>query len=459
MFNSLSNQSIYLMSKYNYPYSISFFNFLINSSKISKNPIPFQKQYFEKSGDDSFSVKPFFSKPVVLTRSADVARYILQKKHKNFEKSKIQTVHLSKYIGYGLLTATGSYWLQQRRLIQPAFHKEKINGLLDIINSTINEQVGQLQTNAFQQLYPVMNTLAFEVIAKSLFNFSADTYTLNRLQFIIERLQQFIVTEIRQPHKRLWYTINGLIKTNMALVKESRNIINTIIEKRKHSEEHHDDLLDMLLHAKYDDGSSMSNDQLIDEILILFVAGHETTANALTFTLFLLANHKDALKKATTESLAFKDKPITMQSFSELSFIKQCIEESLRLYPPAWITDRVALEDDQLEHYKIKKGTMIGVSIFEMHRNVKYWKNPEQFFPERFSEENRKAIMPYYMPFGAGPRLCIGNNFAMFEMQLAVQNILKHYTIETNKKTVEFNPLITLKPLNVELKFSKRTSA
>ena len=446
------------MPKYKYPYNIPFFNFLINSSKISKNPIPFQRKYFERSKNDSFSVKPFFNKPVVLTRSADIARYILQKKHKNFEKSKIQTVHLSKYIGYGLLTATGSYWLQQRRLIQPAFHKEKINGLLGIINSTIQEQVGSLATSSFQQLYPVMNTLAFEVIAKSLFNFSANTHTLNRLQIIIERLQQFIVTEIRQPHKRLWYTINGMIKTNMDLVKESRAIINNIIERRKNSKENHDDLLDMLLNAKYDDGTSMTNDQLIDEILILFVAGHETTANALTFTLFLLANHKEVLKKADEESLAFKDKEITMPSFSKLTYIKQCIEESLRLYPPAWITDRVALKDERLGDYRIKKGTMIGISIFEMHRNIKYWQNPEQFLPDRFSEQNRKNTAPYYMPFGAGPRLCIGNNFAMFEMQLVVQNILKNYTITTNKKDVQYNPLITLKPVNVELKFSKKGS-
>ena len=113
------------MPNYNYPYKVSFFRFLIRSSTIAKNPIPFHDTLFQESDSDSFSIKPLFTKPIVLTRDATIAREILQKKHKSFEKSKLQTHKLSQYVGYGLLTSTGSYWLQQRRLIQPAFHKEK----------------------------------------------------------------------------------------------------------------------------------------------------------------------------------------------------------------------------------------------------------------------------------------------------------------------------------------------
>lgn len=445
------------MTKYKYPYSFSIFKFIFNSSSIAKDPIPFHKALFAKSEGNSFSIKPFFSKPVVLTRDAEFAKYVLQKKHKHFEKSKIQTTYLSRYIGYGLLTSKGEYWLKQRRLIQPAFHKEKINSLITIINTAVKEQVNAIESRKdFQSLYPLMNTLAFEVIAKSLFNFSAELETLNRLQYVIEKLQKFIIKEIRQPHKKIWYTVNGDIRKHMKLVKESRDIIDYIIEERRTSKAEHNDLLDMLLQAKYDDGTSMTNEQLIDEILILFVAGHETTANALTFTLFLLANHKEELNKAQKESEKFSSEDLSMYSFSSLSYIKQCIEESMRLYPPAWITDRVALEDETLGEYRIEKGTMIGVSFYEMHRNPEYWKNPKLFDPERFSEENRKENMLYYMPFGAGPRLCIGNNFAMFEMMLVIQNILKNYDIEANKRDVKVNPLITLKPVDVELKFSKR---
>lgn len=443
------------MSLYKYPHRISFFRFLKRSSEIAKNPIPFHKQLFNESDSDSFSIKPFFSKPIVLTRDAAIAREILQKKHKHFEKSKLQTKNLSKYIGYGLLTSTGSYWLQQRRLIQPAFHKEKINGLLQIISETIENEVSKFKADTFLELYPLMNTLAFEIIAKSLFNYTAEEATLKRLQFIIEHLQKFIVKEIRQPHKKLWYHLSGKMASSFKLVKESRAIINSIIEERRASNNTHDDLLDMLLNSQYEDGTKMTNTQLIDEILILFVAGHETTANALTFSLVLLANNSAECFKVVEESKIFNNDNLSMESFSGLSYTKQCIEESMRLYPPAWITDRVALEDQEITDFNFEKGTMIGISIFEMHRNTLYWEQPEVFNPDRFSKQNKKAIVPFYMPFGAGPRLCIGNNFAMFEMMLVLQSVLSKYKVESKHKSIGFNPLITLKPVGAELKFSK----
>ena len=443
------------MPMYKYPYKVSFIRFLKRSSEIAKNPIPFHKSLFQESDSNSFSIKPFFTKPIILTKDATIAREILQKKHKSFEKSKLQTHKLSKYVGYGLLTSTGSYWLQQRRLIQPAFHKEKINGLLQIISETIKKEVATFKTDGFLPLYPVMNALAFEVIAKSLFNYSASKEILGRLQFIIEKLQQFIVKDIRQPHKRIWYHLKGEVRESLNLVKESRSIINAIIEERRKSKDFHDDLLDMLLHSEYEDGSKMTNDQLIDEILILFVAGHETTANALTFTLFLLANHPEVLSKVKQEAINFKTENLSFQSFSTLQYTKQCIEESMRLYPPAWITDRVALEDQTIGEFSLKKGTMIGVSIYEIHRNTEYWTKAESFDPDRFSELNKKATSQYYIPFGAGPRLCIGNNFAMYEMMLVLQAIVSKYSIETNSDSIDINPLITLKPVGAELKFSK----
>ncbi|GAA3601815.1 cytochrome P450 [Flavivirga amylovorans] len=445
------------MPKYRYPNKLPFYKFLIKSSTIAKNPIPFHNKWFNEVGD-TFAIKSPFYGHIVLTRDAVVTKHMLQKNHKVYYKSKIQTTYLSKYVGYGLLTSSGDYWLKQRRLIQPAFHKEKIQNLVEIIDKAINEQVKNINAGGFVELYPIMNELAFEVVAKSLFNFSAEKETLKRLQFIIEKLQLFIVKELRMPYKKLWYTVSGEIRYHMKLVKESRNIINTIIDQRRESKEAHDDLLDMLLSANYEDGTSMTNEQLIDEILILFVAGHETTANALTFTLKLLAQNKEALTKVETEVEETNVKNLMpLQEISQLNYTKCCIEESLRLYPPAWITDRVNIEDDKIDDYVLKKGTIIGASIYELHRNKNYWDSPEVFKPSRFFEENKKEIMPYYMPFGAGPRLCIGNNFAMYEMILAVNTILKKFDISTDNDTIKVNPLITLKPVDVKLKFTLKT--
>lgn len=444
------------MSKYQYPNKVSFFKFLLKSSAIAKNPLLYHRKWFDEVGD-TFSMKSPFYGHIVLTRDVDITKHMLQKKHKVYHKSKIQTRYLSKYVGYGLLTSSGDYWLQQRRLIQPAFHKEKINNLVKIIDSAINEQVAQIETEKLTDLYPIMNELAFEVVAKSLFNFSAEKNTLKRLQFIIEKLQLFIVKELRMPYKKWWYTLSGEISYHMKLVNESRNIIHTIIKHRRNSEGEHDDLLDMLLKAKYEDGTSMNDEQLIDEILILFVAGHETTANALTFILKLIAQETKVLKKVQKEVKSIHEQHLEpLKEIALLDYTKCVIEESLRLYPPAWITDRVNIEDDEFKGYALKKGTIIGASIYELHRNKKYWDNPESFIPERFLEDNRKDVLPYYMPFGAGPRLCIGNNFAMYEMILTVSSILKKFNIETDNSLIEMNPLITLKPVGIKMKFTHK---
>ena len=441
------------MANYKYPNKIPFYKFIFKSSAIAKNPIIFQRQWL-KQNNDSFYVKPFFQDAIIVSCDKEVAIQMHKKKHKQFEKSKIQTQFLSKYIGYGLLTASGDYWLQQRRLIQPGFHKEKISNLVSVIDTVIKEQLKSIETNKDVELYPLMNELAFNVVAKSLFSFSTKIETLKRLQFIIEKLQLYITSEIRQPLKKLGFLLSGKHKYHKDLVKESRTIIEDIINQRKASDENEDDLLQMLLDAKYEDGTAMTNNQLIDEILILFVAGHETTANALTFTLTLLAQHKNVLAKAKkeVEEVALKTDNL-LEAISKLSFVTNCINESMRLYPSAWITDRVAIEDTELGDYTIKKGTIIGVSIYELHRNKKYWENADQFLPHRFEENPKLLKADYYMPFGAGPRLCIGNNFAMFEMVLAVFEILKQFEISTTTETIEFNPLITLKPVGLTLQF------
>ena len=145
-----------------------------------------------------------------------------------------------------------------------------------------------------------------------------------------------------------------------------------------------------------------------------------------------------------------------IERLQKMTYTNAVINESMRLYPPAWITDRENIEDDTLLGYHIKNKTLIGVSFYELHRNPKYWENPEEFNPERFLGEQKKKSYQYFYPFGAGPRMCIGLGFAMYEMSLTLSYIVKKYKITSYKKTVEFNPLITLKPVGVEVSFSKR---
>jgi cytochrome P450 len=238
------------------------------------------------------------------------------------------------------------------------------------------------------------------------------------------------------------------VKRNLNKAAGARNIVRSIIRQRMQSGQKFNDLLDMLLEARYEDtGEPMHEDQIIDEILILLIAGHETTANALAWTLYLLAKHPDQLarlKQATT-SLSL-DECVMSEALNSV------IKESMRLYPPAWISDRVSLEDDRYHQYTFPKGSIIIIFYYGLHRDPKHWENPTHFKPERFDKKNfDKEKTKAYYPFGAGPRLCIGNNFAMAEMVIFLQAFIHRFDIQYTGIAPSINPLVTLRPDRVIL--------
>jgi len=302
-----------------------------------------------------------------------------------------------------------------------------------------------------------MSNLAFNVVGKSLFSYTDDGNAMNRLQHITSKVQEDLIKEIRQPFKKWWFKINGQIKKTESLAQESRTILKEIIQERQKSSQSHDDLLDMLLNSKYEDGSAMSMSQLIDEILILFAAGHETTSNALMFTLMLLSKHPEIQDKLFNEVSLLKVEELDMMEFfTKTPYTKKCIDEAMRLYPPAYFSDRIAIEDDVFNDLEFKKGTTILMSFYEVHRSQKFWKQPEEYNPDRFNSISKKELSNWFFPFGAGPRMCVGNNLAMYEMLVTITQIVKKYHIKPAFDKIEIKPLITLKPLNGNLVFQKR---
>ena len=435
---------------------VSGYRVFKNRKSILKNPLPFHHENFNKLGD-IFRVKIGRANGILFARSPEIIKQILQKNHKKYHKSTLQTEDLGKYIGKGLLTSNGEHWRTHRRMIQPAFHKKKLEGLIGIMDAAICKQLNLIKTNEPQDVYPLMGDLAFQVVAQSLFSRDDIQADMAELKRITERNQVMLIREMRQPYMNWWFKLSGAIKRHLNYSKEARNILNEIIEERISTGADKDDLLDMLLKARYEDGTAMSRDQLIDEVLILFTAGHETTANAMSFTLFLLAQNQDvqelAFKSASAVNL---ENDNHFENLAALSYIKQCVEEGMRLYPPAYYIDRMSIEEDQLGEHTIPKNTMILLAVYELHRNVDFWKNPEEFHPERFDPKNKKDFSNYYYPFGAGPRMCVGNSFAIYEMILVVARILKKYKVEAQTKEVEVDPLITLRPKEVFLKFIPR---
>ena len=429
--------------------------FLKHSFEILKNPLPFHHQNFVDLGD-VFRLKIGMNTSVFFARDAALAEYVLQKHQKNYTKSKIQTKDLAKYVGRGLLTAEGEHWRKQRKLIQPAFHKKQLELLLETIRRAILSEYERIVPNTVVDIFPIFNDLAFQTVVTSLFSSAASQYDIKRLQYITEAAQKMMVRELRQPYFRWWFRASGTIEKYLALTREARGILRRIVNERRSSNRKEHDLLDMLLEARYEDGSAMDEEQLIDEILILFTAGHETTSNALTFTCQLLALHPEWQEKIYEEATKLNAGTEDLMTTVMASKVcQQVIEESMRLYPPAYFIDRVNYEEDHFNGMTFKAGSSILFSVYEIHRHPDLWEDPDTFLPERFTDGGRPFSSQYF-PFGAGPRKCIGNNFAMFEMLIAVRELILNYKITPEFERIEITPLITLKPKNAFLRFQPR---
>ena len=431
---------------------VSRLRFYANARRILKNPLPFHHERFEALGD-TFQLNVGWGRTVIFSRDPGLAEYVLTTNQKNYTKSPIQTEDVAKYLGKGLLTSEGEFWRKQRKLIQPAFHKKQLMNLLGSMNSAILEELKKVRTDQPIDIFPVFNDLAFQTVVKSLFSSAVGQEEINRLQYITESAQKMLVRELRQPYLNWWFRLHGDIQHNLDLTREARDILIGIIDERKASGIQHNDLLDMLLDARYDDGTAMSEKQLIDEILILFTAGHETTSNALTFTCELLARHPEVQDKVAAEVKAAKEETDDLfELLRKCSYTQNVIEESMRLYPPAYFIDRVNIKEDEFEGKTFPKDSSLLFSVYEIHRNPRFWEDSEKFIPERFAEGRQSN----YFPFGAGPRKCIGNNFAMYEMVLTIAELISRFEISTTKTKIEILPLITLKPKNAILRFQKR---
>lgn len=434
---------------------VSRLEVLRSRKEILANPLPFHHRHFEALGN-TFMIDILLGGKVIFTRDPEIIRHILQKNHKNYRKSDLQTKEMARYIGKGILTAEGDHWRTHRRMIQPAFHRKQLANLLDTMDAVVEQELKSIRPEATMDIYPLVSDLAFQVVAQALFSRPDIRERMHRLQELTESNQRMLIREMRQPYLKWWFKLRGTTSKHLGYAREGRNLLNTIIEERIGSGKKEHDLLDMLLEARYEDGTAMSREQLIDEVLILFTAGHETTANVLSYVLFLLARHPGEQEKLYREAVRAEAVATPLERIRASSFAKQCIEEAMRLYPPVYVIDRVAREADEVAGVHLRKGSLVLMSLYELHRNETLWEDATAFRPDRFDPDKGSNFNAHYFPFGAGPRMCIGNNFAMYEMTLVLNRLIKRYRIETLQPAISLNPLISLKPKDVMLQFYPR---
>ncbi|WP_266368559.1 cytochrome P450 [Tellurirhabdus rosea] len=392
---------------------------------------------------------------LTVTLTPDDAKYILQENNKNYHKSEAYRV-LQLFLGNGLLTSEGEFWRRQRRLAQPAFHRQRLALLVDTMNEETRELVGRWQTH--DPHLPVdisgeMMKLALAIVTRSLFSSNVkqhiDTLSgpINQIiEFAYEALYDFVRIPLKYPTPRN--------RRYLRAVDKIEAVIYEMINQRRAEQGsvRHDDLLEMLMEVQDEEtGERMTDQQLRDEVTTIFMAGHETTANALSWALYLLAKHPDVVQKLRHEfdRVLGPDGQPTAENLRELTYTMQVIHETMRLYPPAWVFSRKPLTDDVLPGgYALPAGNGVLVSPYLLHRDPKFWEAPDEFNPDNFLPEKVKARPTYaYLPFGAGPRLCIGNNFALMEMQVALVHLVRAFDFRTTRRDViPPEPGITLRP-------------
>ncbi len=433
---------------------VSQLQVLRNLLKFATNPIPIIDDTFIDFEDDSYRVNLGGMTKAIITKDPDFIKHILQKGARNYQKSILQTEHLATFIGKGLLTSNGEYWLKQRRLIQPGFHKKALDSFVEIMQVEVGRYVERLKKRVLSGEHEIimlkeMSYLTLRIVSKALFSVGIDDDQIAQFGSKVDHLQEAIIQKVRQPFLAWWRKISGTDRKNSIIAQELYDLVTGIIQDRKSSKEQHGDILDMLLAARYEDnGEGMTDQQLLDECLVLFAAGYETTANALTWTFYLLDQHRDhqhkVLDEINKESIDPNDR---LQTLMQYDYIRQVVSESMRLYPPVWMIDRIALEPDHFDGVNITTDEIVNAYVYGVHHDPKHWDNPYTFQPNRFAREKLKSIKAYtYFPFGGGPRLCIGQQFAMMELQLIVSRLLKDFSFTLNEDLpIQVVPSITLR--------------
>jgi len=435
--------------------------FFGNAFQFAAGPLVFMTKCTNKYG----SVFQLYIPPgreIIASSDPEWFTQILVNNHKNYIKD-FAYKQLGLALGNGLLVNDGESWYRQRRLAQPAFYKKRLEDLFHVMEDVADNYMLELgnRTGIDIRIDEAMMKLTSDIVIKTLLGGSnIDEYSFIQQQIVT--LQEHIVNRIRTPFYIPLSKINGKDRHFNRMLKLLDEKIYHIINERK-KQPAGNDLLSMLLAAKDEDtGEGMSDKQLRDELVTIYVAGHETSGYCLSWTLYLLTQHPDKLAILRNEVdtiMAQHNGKLGGEGLRQLSYTKQVVEESLRLYPTAHIVGREALEEDHVGRYTIPKGGLLLLLIYRLHRDPKYWDHPEDFLPERFESELEKARPKnVFLPFGAGPRMCIGNNFAMMEIIMVLAKMVYHFDFSLSPdQKIEPEPLITLRPKNgIQINLRKR---
>ena len=390
----------------------------------------------------------------------DDIEFVVATNAKNFIKARsLRSPLFQRLVGNGLLTSEHDEWKRQRRLAQPAFHRQRINSYGDVMVDYTQRMLGSWKDGEERDIHRDMMRLTLEIVVKTLFNadVSADADKVGRV------LAQIVKPFASQATLK-WIMDNRLPTTTHRRfnqdAKEIDNIVYRIIAERRQSGGDEGDLLSMLLQAHDEDGSQMSDKQLRDEVMTLFLAGHETTALTLSWAWYLLARNPNTERRFHEElqEVLGANTP-TVADLPRLKYCEMIAKESMRLYPPAFGLGREAIEECEIGGYRMPAKTQVFMFQWATQRDPRYFAEPTEFRPERWTEEFSNSLPKYaYFPFGGGPRFCIGNSFAMMEIILVLATIGQRFRLPLAPgHTVSLMPAMSLRPRDgIRVNISRR---
>jgi len=413
-----------------------------------RDPLKFFTRLAREYGD----VVQFRAGPqrVFLLNHPDYVRDLLVTHHGRFHKGRALQ-RAKRLLGAGLLTSEGEFHRRQRRLAQPAFHRQRVNSYARVMTEFASETSARWRDQQTLDISEEMSRLTLSIVGKTLFDAdvgrdadevgAALTEVMNLFSYLMLPFSELLEKLPLPPQRRF----------QRARARLDR-VIYRIIEERRQRGEDRGDLLSMLLFSVDEEGdrAGMTDEQLRDEAMTLFLAGHETTANALTWAWYLLAQNAEAEKElhAELDRVLEGGRPPTAEDLPALRYTEMVVAETMRLYPPAYAIGRLALEDHEVGGYRIPRGSLVLVSQYVMHRDPRFFPEPERFDPTRFAPEARSERPQFsYFPFGGGVRRCIGEGFAWTEAVLILAALARRWAMRLAPgHRVEAQPRITLRP-------------
>ena len=424
----------------------------LDASQMVENPVAVFERYRQSLGP-TFTFHFGGARRAVVSTEPAFLQHILKTNKDNYVKSHIQTRHMVEFQGVGLVNSHGETWRRQRRLVARGFKNKRLAELLPLQVDVLASALPRFEADAAAgpvDVHAHMVRFTLALVGRSIFGRAATDSELQQIADAISDIQSYIVEMIVQPYLIPWFRISGKAAKYQKIRQEADAVVLRHIAARRAAGTSGTDFLDLLLHEPYHDtGAPMTEEQALIEALQLMVAGNETSSNALTWLLYLLATHPEHSGRIQEEiDTHVGEGPITAERLLRLEHTVRCLYEAMRLYPPFWMIDRIALADDEAAGVAIPKGAMVIPYIYGSHRNTDLWEDPERFDPSRFERTAMRGRHPFaYVPFGGGPRLCVGNNMAISQITLIIATLLRRYDLHFERdEPVAIRPMMLLRP-------------